>query len=448
MRRLVFLVLLAALALPGAAGAGVPNVTVSASTVRGAAPLAVTLTAAGDAVAYHWDLGDGTTADGAVVQHVYERSGKFQVVMTATGFDSQTTEARLAVSALGVSLRAPRAAEYGRRALLRGRIVPAGKRARIVVRQGSAIVGRTRARTNGRYAVRVRVRSTRPFQASFEDALSPEASMLVRPAIQATLQGSQLVGQPLALVARARPAAAGELRVQVFREGRRQLDRVFVGPARVRLSTRAAQRYVVRLSTTASPGFAPARETVEALVRVPSLGPGAGGPSVRLLQQRLRELRFALPSVNGYYGIRTTEAVLAFQKLHWLPRTGTVSSALWARLQRAPVPRPRYSGGTHIEVDKSRQILFDVVGGELRRIVHVSTGATGNTPLGTWHVYRKVPGWDWVLWYPMYFLRGFAVHGYPSVPAWPASHGCVRIPMWLAPTLYAEHAYGTTIHIY
>ena len=76
-------------------------------------------------------------------------------------------------------------------------------------------------------------------------------------------------------------------------------------------------------------------------------------------------------------------------------------------------------------------------------------GATGNTPLGSWHVYRKVAGWDWVLWYPMYFKGGFAIHGYPSVPRIPASHGCVRIPMWIAPTLYGDHtAQGTTVVVH
>ena len=75
-------------------------------------------------------------------------------------------------------------------------------------------------------------------------------------------------------------------------------------------------------------------------------------------------------------------------------------------------------------------------------------GATGNTPVGRWRVYRKVPGWDWVLWYPMYFLRGFAVHGYPSVPPYPASHGCVRVPMWLAPSLYSTYGYGSTVYVY
>ena len=48
----------------------------------------------------------------------------------------------------------------------------------------------------------------------------------------------------------------------------------------------------------------------------------------------------------------------------------------------------------------------------------------------------------------MYFLRGFAIHGYPSVPTYPASHGCVRVPMWIAPRLFADRPYGQTIYVY
>ena len=59
-----------------------------------------------------------------------------------------------------------------------------------------------------------------------------------------------------------------------------------------------------------------------------------------------------------------------------------------------------------------------------------------------------MPGWDWVLWYPLYFKGGFAIHGYPSVPAYPASHGCVRIPMWIAPSLYGKHGHGTTVIVH
>jgi hypothetical protein len=92
--------------------------------------------------------------------------------------------------------------------------------------------------------------------------------------------------------------------------------------------------------------------------------------------------------------------------------------------------------------------LLDVRGGHVVRVVHISAGATGNTKPGAWRVYRKVPGFGWVLYYPMYFLRGFAIHGYPSVPPHPASHGCVRVPMWIAQTLYAGHDHGATVVVY
>jgi lipoprotein-anchoring transpeptidase ErfK/SrfK len=165
------------------------------------------------------------------------------------------------------------------------------------------------------------------------------------------------------------------------------------------------------------------------------------------VQRRLVELRYALPAVDGVYGLTTSQAVLAFQKVEGLPRSGRVDARTWRRLLAARIPRARHPG-THLEVSKGRQVLFAVVRGRVSLVVHVSTGATGNTPLGHWRIYRKVTGWDWVLWYPMYFLRGFAVHGYPEVPAYPASHGCVRVPMWVAPRLFREHGYGRSVYIY
>jgi N-acetylmuramoyl-L-alanine amidase len=140
--------------------------------------------------------------------------------------------------------------------------------------------------------------------------------------------------------------------------------------------------------------------------------------------------------------------VVAFQKVTGLPRTGAVDRRVWSALARASVPRARFPSGSHVEVDKTRQVLFEVRNGKVVLAVPVSTGATGNTPLGTWHVYSRVAGWSWVLWFPTYFLRGFAIHGYPDVPTYPASHGCVRVPMWVATRLYSMHPYGYTIRIY
>lgn len=75
---------------------------------------------------------------------------------------------------------------------------------------------------------------------------------------------------------------------------------------------------------------------------------------------------------------------------------GTLALVLAAAAQAAP-PDARFAGD-HVEVDKTRQVMLDVHGGAVVRVVHASTGATGNTPLGRWQVYRKVPGFDWVLY--------------------------------------------------
>ena len=133
-----------------------------------------------------------------------------------------------------------------------------------------------------------------------------------------------------------------------------------------------------------------------------------------------------------------------------MTRTGRVTPALWRRLQTAHVPLVRYRDPyRHIEVDKTRQVLFQVVGGRVVRVVHVSTGATGNTPVGRWHVYSKVPGFlPSGMYDSSFFLGGFAIHGFYSVPAYPASHGCVRMPMWIAPTIFAASDYGEAVYIY
>jgi lipoprotein-anchoring transpeptidase ErfK/SrfK len=175
---------------------------------------------------------------------------------------------------------------------------------------------------------------------------------------------------------------------------------------------------------------------------------GSHGPNVLALKRRLAALGYALPSVDAGYGYAAYEAVLAFQKVHRLPRTGTVDRRFWRVLASATVPRARVRRGNYLEIDKSRQVLFEIRGGKVARVIHVSTGATGNTPVGTWRVYREVFGWDWVLYHPMYFLRGFAIHGYPEVPPWPASHGCVRVPLWLAAGLRERWGYGSVVRVY
>jgi peptidoglycan hydrolase-like protein with peptidoglycan-binding domain len=207
------------------------------------------------------------------------------------------------------------------------------------------------------------------------------------------------------------------------------------------------RRAHVVVSAVPRAGWTGLYQVVSPSISAPSLGLGSHGPAVVALERRLGELHYALRGIDGVYGDDDATAVLAFQKVNGLERTGVVSPELWSRLAHAGVPRAR-APGDHVEVDKARQVLFLVRGGKVALVVHVSTGATGNTPVGIWHVYSKVPGWSWVLWYPSYFLRGFAIHGYPEVPPYPASHGCVRVPMWIATRLYAQIPYGSAVVVY
>ena len=172
------------------------------------------------------------------------------------------------------------------------------------------------------------------------------------------------------------------------------------------------------------------------------------------LQRRLGALHYASLGADGSFGQDTLDAVTAFQKVEGLPRTGRADAAFWTKLARATTPRPRYGGGDHVEVDKTRQVLFLVRKGEVASIVPVSTaGIAGyHTPEGRFAVYRKVAGLDdgplGPLYDPSYFTGGYAIHGSPSVPPYPASHGCVRVPMWISWRMYSTIPYGEPVYVY
>jgi PKD repeat protein len=436
------IVLLAGLALAAPATAAPPVVTAVATPATGIAPLRVQLRAGGDAAGYTWELGDGTTAAGPTVTHVYP-AGRFTAIVTgknATGEVSQA-QVEIVVATRTLALAAPRVASFGGTAALTGVLRPAVRGARVQVYRGRIFVTSARVRPNGHFRARILARSPGPYHARFGAARSQPKTIALRPELRASLPQLAPVGGALTLQSRLVPAGAGPLRVRVYRDGR--LVRTHAG----RIPTAAPGSIRIELTTRARPGYASVRRILRAQVVQPSLAPGARGPSVLALERRLAELHFALSGADGVYGQDTYEAVLAFQKVHGLPRTGRVESWLWRRLARAGIPRAQRDGD-YIEIDKTRQVLFVVEDGRVAKVVHVSTGATGNTPLGSWQVYRKVPGWDWVLWYPMYFKGGFAIHGYPSVPAYPASHGCVRIPMWIAPSLYGKHGHGTMVIVH
>jgi hypothetical protein len=192
-------------------------------------------------------------------------------------------------------------------------------------------------------------------------------------------------------------------------------------------------RHGYRLAISSRPGF------------FPEMGPGATGPAVASLQRRLTELGYWLGAVDGSYGLLTTQAVTAFQKVHGLARTGVVDPATQLALVGAQRPRPRSTSGYLIEVDKARQVVIVARNGVAEWVLNTSTGTErpytfegrtylADTPPGVWTIFRQVDGIRegelGTLIRPKYFhADGIAFHGYPSVPPYPASHGCVRLTL-------------------
>ena len=192
---------------------------------------------------------------------------------------------------------------------------------------------------------------------------------------------------------------------------------------------------------------------------------GTTGDDVKAVEQRLTDLKFSTGPVDGQYDAKTGQAVLSFQKQTGLPRTSKVNAETATRMNTAGFGPPMVSDGNpdRVEVDLSRQVLQIWRGGQLYRVLGVSTGTgkkycattddgrrvcgVATTPTGRFTFERRIPNKRvsdlGVLYDPVYFKGGYAVHGSPSVPAVPASHGCIRIPMWESKFFYNEVPLGT-----
>jgi hypothetical protein len=185
----------------------------------------------------------------------------------------------------------------------------------------------------------------------------------------------------------------------------------------------------------------------------PSLSSGSHGRYVDLLEDRLVELDYRLEGENdGRFDFRTGDAVIAFHKVNRMPRTATVDAATWRALADPVVLHPHFPAwrGLHFEVDQTRQVAFVVEDGDVTAIFHVSTGKP-STPThdGQFRVVRKIAGYSpHRLYYPSYFDGNRALHGWPDVPTYAASHGCVRIPYWNALWVYGLADIGTRVAVY
>ncbi len=177
--------------------------------------------------------------------------------------------------------------------------------------------------------------------------------------------------------------------------------------------------------------------------------PWATGPDVAHIQARMLTLGLDPGPVDGIYGEMTRQAVMTLEGLLGVARDGVIEDAELAALHDGLPRAPLVPDGepSRTEVDLARQVLTVYLEGEPSLTTHISTGngevfcddgrcRRAVTPRGDFRLYRSVTGWRTsplgVLYNPWYVYGGIAIHGSPSVPSYPASHGCIRLPMHIS----------------
>ena len=356
----------------------------------------------------------------------------------------------------GVTLRSSRSlVTFGQRVILSGRIDPAleGETVDILDEEG-----RTRASdvtdAQGRYSVTVRPPRNSTFTARWLLAVSPPVTVKVRPVLRVRMAKVMLFGKTRATGSIAPRHPDGRVTLRLVRNGRTVRTRRASLDRRSRFSARfeinRPGTYRVRAAFDDADHVGVTKKSARRTTPLPSLSIGSRGTFVGRLEKRLVELGYHLEGVDRSYDRRTYDAIIAFNKVQGRVRTGSVTGSTWRALADPKIPRPRAkSPRFHIEVDQTKQVLYVVVKGKVRDILHVSTGAGAATRDGVFHFFREINGTSGGgLYMPTYFDGLRAIHGWPDVPTYNASHGCVRVPMWAARWIFGVVELGDQIRIY
>ena len=190
---------------------------------------------------------------------------------------------------------------------------------------------------------------------------------------------------------------------------------------------------------------------------------GMSVAQIKEAEKLLSDLGYWTGPVDGRLDDGSRAALIAFQKWEGREITGRLTRDELDAMRNAAVPKPRDTGYEHVEVDVDRQVLMLVKEDDSVRVLPVSTGSgkefmdegqmsIAYTPRGRFVVYDKTYGWEdghlGSVYYANYITGGVAIHGYLSVPNQPASHGCIRIPMFAARQVSDLLPKGTIVLVY
>jgi hypothetical protein len=176
------------------------------------------------------------------------------------------------------------------------------------------------------------------------------------------------------------------------------------------------------------------------------------GGIARLYNQSLMDQGYYVGHVSSHVTIGTRLATLAYRKVHNMARNESYKPTIFRTLLMGRGAfQPRFHEGHHVEVDISRQVMALVDGDHVVATFHVSTGKPSTpTVRGNFHFYMKQPGYNsHGMYYSVYFIGGYATHGYNPVPTHEAaSHGCVRNPIPFSRYIYNWIHLGDAMHVY
>jgi len=191
---------------------------------------------------------------------------------------------------------------------------------------------------------------------------------------------------------------------------------------------------------------------VSVWVVAPAVTPGVRSLAARILQSQLEALHYVV-GATGILDSQTQLAVLAFQKMAGLALTAVPDAAVFKALAAGkgafPIKFPQH--GRHVEADLTHQVLALIgADGKVSSLYDMSSGKPSTpTAPGSFSVYSKTPGVNSLgMVDSSYFNGGDAIHGYAEVPPYAASHGCLRVPIPDAPTIYDWLAVGTPVDVY
>jgi peptidoglycan hydrolase-like protein with peptidoglycan-binding domain len=183
----------------------------------------------------------------------------------------------------------------------------------------------------------------------------------------------------------------------------------------------------------------------------------------REAERRLSELGYWTGPVDGLFEPGTRSALIAFQKWEGRPITGQLTLDELEAIRTSASPKARDLGYAHVEVDLDRQLLMLVNDDGGVRVLPVATGndktfvdegqnSIAYTPRGRFIVYDKEVGWHTgslgSVYYANFISGGVAIHGSRNVPTQPASHGCIRVPMFAAREVSKLMPLGTIVLVY